>query len=69
MSIELQPHQQRVIEERDALEEKITKLREFFGSKIYRELDRDDRALLSLQYNVMLEYADILERRIGRFGK
>ena len=68
--MEFAPHEQRVITERDELQEKLEKLKSFIlDSPIYRSLPIEDSNLLSRQLNVMNEYLSILNERIGRFVK
>lgn len=64
---ELQPHQQRVIEEKHALDEKLTKLHAFCGGPVFAQLAPEDRALLFEQRSLMTLYSAVLERRIARF--
>lgn len=64
---QFQPHQQRVVDEKNELDEKIGKLQAFFDNEIYKNLPNEDRALLIEQVNHMRIYSDILFRRIQRF--
>jgi len=67
-SVELQPHQQRVVTERDDLNIKINALDGFIkGSLIFHNLPKDEQALLKRQCEVMKEYSDILQSRINAF--
>jgi hypothetical protein len=61
----MQPHQQRVVEEKDALAEKLTKLNSFIGGTIYDSLSADERNRLCRQAAVMKDYLDILNDRIN----
>lgn len=65
----MQPHEQRVVTEKQELDEKLGKLKEFcFGEgKIFRTLDPVDRDLLESQYTAMAEYSRLLGSRIARF--
>lgn len=63
----LQPHQQRVIEEFEALYEKVTKLNAFVESPKFLELGVEDRSLLHEQLGFMWAYANVLSQRIARF--
>lgn len=58
--------QQRVIDERRELGDKITKLASFL-SRGAPEASNEERALLRQQRNAMLDYADALDERILRF--
>lgn len=64
----MQDFQQRVIDEKEALGEKLQKLMNFIDGSIFRTLDPEDRKLLQDQRDRMGEYSDILERRIARFA-
>lgn len=63
----MQPHQQRVVDEKDELEEKLTKLNSFIGGTIYDSLSADERNRLSRQAVIMKDYLDILNERINAF--
>jgi len=63
----MQPHQQRVIVERDELSEKLTKLNVFIGGQIYYSLADAERARLAKQAGIMKAYLDILNERIEVF--
>ena len=63
----LQPYQQRVVQERDELQEKVGKLAEFVRSPGFADVATNDRTLLLEQYQAMTEYVIILSRRIARF--
>lgn len=64
----LAPHQQRVVDEKTELDDKIVKLRAFMSNnKIYGELEQVDRLLLQAQANAMERYSELLGKRIARF--
>lgn len=64
----MQPHQQRVIQERDELKTKATALSEFIGnSPVFETLDTDEQERLKEQCEIMWQYFEILERRIAAF--
>ena len=65
----MQPHQQRVISERDELSDKVSKLTSFIdpSNKIYASLDKQDQHLLEDQLIHMCDYLEVLEKRILRF--
>lgn len=63
----LLPHQQRVVDERQELEERLAKLRQFLGTEICLSLPFDERSLLVRQERVMTEYSEILADRINLF--
>jgi hypothetical protein len=64
----LQPHQQRVVDEKKELDDKREKLFAFFSTPTFRGLDQAERNLLTLQYSVMGVYSEILRHRIAAFG-
>ena len=67
-TVNLQPHQQRVVEEYKELKDKTTKLRAFIlDNPIYRSLEEDEQKDLKVQYDAMCIYCDALESRIKRF--
>ena len=62
------PHQQRVIDEAQELNEKLVKLMDFINkSDIYKSLSIDDARLLNEQYYYMQNYFRVLNTRISRF--
>ena len=65
----MQPHQQRVVDEKTALDEKISKLTPFLAGPIYQGLDAAERIRLRAQLAVMREYSDILTERIKHFAE
>ncbi len=60
-------YQQRVVDEADALEEKIEKLSNFIESTLYDKLEEIDQQFLVLQLGTMTTYYGILHMRIDRF--
>ena len=63
----LQPHQQRVIDEKAELDAKINKLREFIVGYLFITLPAAERQRLKMQLEVMKKYSDILDMRIKAF--
>jgi hypothetical protein len=63
----MQPHQQRVVDEKQELDDKITKLMAFIGGDIFKSLERRDQELLSQQLGHMRSYSETLSLRIERF--
>jgi hypothetical protein len=61
-------YQQRVRDERDALQVKIDALGTFVGGHIYQSLHEIDQQLLSIQLDIMRDYVDTLNARIERFA-
>lgn len=63
------PHQQRVLDEKRELDEKLVKLRTFIdGSPVFSGLPVTDQSHLKSQLAVMEVYSCILADRIARFG-
>ena len=64
----MQPHQQRVVEERNELATKLGNLQEFIQTnQKFTTLPQFDKDLLHSQESVMQAYLKILNRRIARF--
>lgn len=64
----LQPHQQRVVEEKDELDKKATALSNFIGlSPAFDTLDAAEQERLREQNDVMWQYSEILGARIAAF--
>lgn len=63
----MQPHQQRVVDERDDLADKLTKLNSFIGKDMFNSLPAEERIRLARQATVMKDYLDILNDRINAF--
>ncbi|QDH83621.1 hypothetical protein [Achromobacter phage Motura] len=62
------PHQQRVVSEHSELMERLTKLKAFFETQLFKDLPLADQELLETQAFFMDRYADTLAERITRFG-
>lgn len=64
----LEPHQQRVVVEKTALDELVSKLDTFIASSpIFQGLDEAERERLVRQLSCMREYSDILAERVAVF--
>lgn len=63
----MEAHQERVVAEKAELDEKHTKLVDFFQSDTFKSLPVDEQARLSRQSKVMGEYSNILSERIAAF--
>ena len=61
-------YQQRVIDEKVQLDDKLAKLLAFFDTPTYAALATPDRLLLIAQHTHMRAYSDTLGTRIARFG-
>lgn len=64
----LQPHQQRVLAERDELQDRVGKLILFTDTSIYRKLEPAERWRLVHQLTAMRKYLQILNERIDAWG-
>lgn len=68
MSKEYAPHQQRVIEEREQLQDKITKLSDFVTvNDFFKTLPEIEQEDLMDQLGIMCLYLEKLDSRISRF--
>lgn len=66
--IKMQPHQQRVVDEKTELDKKATALSDFIGnSPIFETLDPAEQERLKEQNDVMWQYSEILGKRIAAF--
>lgn len=64
----MQPHQQRVVDEKAALDDKRTKLRNFTSTALFSSLDPAEQRRLLNQLDAMNVYGDILGDRIAAFA-
>lgn len=63
----LQPHQQRVVDERHELMFKVDKLAAFLKGDIFKTLDTAEQERLTRQHRIMSEYDAVLRERIAAF--
>lgn len=63
----MQPHQQRVVDEKNELGVKLEKLLDFLQTELYKGLSEKERELLYFQSQVMEDYYETLEQRIELF--
>ena len=64
----LQPHQRRVVSEKEELDKKATDLSNFIGtSPVFETLDPAEQERLKEQNDVMWQYSEILGARIAAF--
>ena len=63
----LEPYQQRVVEEREALDVKIEALKKFFGTDTFLKITANKQVLFRKQLAAMTEYSMILGARISDF--
>ncbi len=65
---ELQPHQQRVVDEANELSDRLVKLQSFIDeSSIYQKIDSTQQTLLRAQAGAMRAYLEVLNLRIEAF--
>lgn len=64
----MEPYQQRVIEERDALLAKTTALAAFLASSRADALAPDEAKRMARQRRLMAEYGQVLDERIAAFA-
>ena len=65
----MQPHQQRVVDEKSELDERRSKLLAFLNTDLFRSLDQAERDRLRTQHSVMGVYSEILHQRISAFSQ
>lgn len=63
----MEPHQQRVVDEKEQLSEKLEKLEVFTGGSIYAGLPAAEQTRLSRQLLIMQLYEQVLSERIAAF--
>jgi hypothetical protein len=63
----MQPHQQRVVDEKSELSDKTQKLETFIGGSIYANLPDAEQTRLSRQFLIMQLYEQVLSERIANF--
>lgn len=67
---DLQPHQQRVVDEHNELHDRITRLELFIAqSPVFKTLPYTEQELLQQQRNVMDAYRFILRERSKGYGR
>jgi hypothetical protein len=64
----MQPHQQRVVDEKNELDSKLAKLNSFIGGEIFHSLPAEERIRLAKQAGIMKDYSDVLSERISVFS-
>ena len=63
----MQPHQQRVVDEKSELDLKRDRLTEFLKGKIFQTLPADEQERLIRQLDIMGDYSGVLAERIVHF--
>lgn len=61
------PHQKRVIEEKAALDEKLSKLAAFINTDVFINLSAQEQVMLGCQFHAMSSYSSVLSLRIIGF--
>jgi len=63
------PHQQRVVEEKQELDNKIAKLNLFIGEgSVFPTLDAAEQERMKVQLDLMFQYSEVLGKRIAAFS-
>lgn len=62
-----EPHQLRVVEEKNSLELNLLKLESFISSDKFKEIDSVEQMYLTEQAHFMFQYLEILKQRISLF--
>ena len=65
----MQPHEQRVLDEKAELDARLERLRTFMASHVFKSLDNLQRDLMSRQASYMAAYSPTLAERIATFVK
>lgn len=61
------PHQQRVVDEKNELDERLSKLDAFLHTDTFKRLRNEEQILLDRQATAMRIYSNILRERIDLF--
>jgi hypothetical protein len=67
MTANLQPHQARVVVERDQLNARLINLRAFISAETFYQVEREERKRLIRQEICMTEFVQVLNERIEAF--
>ena len=63
----MQPHEQRVVDEKNELGDKLERLLTFLQTDFYKTLTEKEQELLYFQSQVMEDYYETLQQRIELF--
>lgn len=64
----MQPHQQRVVDEKTELDIKLEKLEQFIlSNSLFQKLSTDEQIRMCRQQNAMKSYSEVLGERIAAF--
>lgn len=55
----------RLIDEKNQLDEKISKLEAFFMNPAYKEIEHTQKSLLNIQVQIMNAYSQVLAERLA----
>lgn len=65
---DVEPHQQRVIDEKNELDNKATMLSDFIGNNpLFGNLDAGEQERMKEQNDIMWQYSEVLANRISHF--
>jgi len=63
----MKPYQERVVKEKEELDDKISRLRPFVSGENFKNLPEDERERMSRQLDLMEDYSKVLSERITAF--
>ncbi len=64
----MQPHQQRVVDEKTELDERARKLSSFIGENpVFQTLDYNEQERMKVQNDLMWQLSEVLGQRIAAF--
>jgi hypothetical protein len=63
----MQPHQERVVAEKAELDFRLSSLTAFIHAAFFQSLPYDERARLTTQQQIMVQYSAVLGARIAAF--
>ena len=63
----MQPYQDRVLNEKAELDQRLGKLQAFLSTATFNSLDADEQARLRRQAGIMQEYSVVLGERLAAF--
>ena len=63
----MQPHQQRVVDEKAELDAKVERLKAFWDNPVFNTLPDAEKERLERQSNIMDQYSQVLGERIAAF--
>ena len=65
-SIEKEEFKEQLLKEKEEIDEKIERISSFMETMKYKNLEIESKLLLSSQYICMIEYSEILKKRINK---